>query len=120
MVIVSLKWIGFELVTSWLFADRTTVAMPVSGPADPERNTLGAAGCTTIFRASLMPPGVRSTTSAFPLIWIGNWALICVGEVNTIGTTAPPMDRQESARIVGTGTSVAASVIGLNWLPKTL
>ena len=31
-------------MTNWLLSARTTVARPVSGPAVPERKTLGAAG----------------------------------------------------------------------------
>ena len=38
------------------------------------------------FKASLTPPGVRSSSCVFPSIAKGNWALICDGETYMTGT----------------------------------
>ena len=53
-----------------------------------------------------------------PLIWKGSWALICVGDTKTMGSTTPLTVRQESARTVGRGTSVLARVIGTQLLAE--
>src|SRR5947207_7123114 len=116
----SLGWMGFDTVTRSLLAARTIAGVPCSGPGVPERNTLGAVGEIEKRKASLAPPCVRRTISELPVIWNGNCALICVGETNVTWVITPFTVRQESARTVGSGTSVLERVMGLNWLPKML
>src|SRR6476661_8738396 len=98
---------GFEGVTSVLLAKRTTVGIPVAGPAVPLRNTLGAFGWIVTLRPWLIPPGVRNTSVAFPDALNGNCALICEPETYIIGIGVPFTDRQESASSVGRGTALA-------------
>src|SRR5436309_7970948 len=105
---------GFDTVTSSLLAARTIAGVPCNGPGVPERKTLGAVGRMEMRIASLAPPGVRSTTSALPVIWKGNCALIWVGETNVTCVMTPLTVRQESARTVGNGTSVLERVMGLS------
>ena len=76
MVKVSPRCTGFEGVTTNPFELRTTVAMPVSGPATLLRKTLGAAGRMVTLKASLTPPGVRNSNWVFPSIAKGSCALI--------------------------------------------
>ena len=109
-----------ESVTSVSLAARTIAGMPVTGPAAPEWKTLGAALRIVTYSASLVPPGVRSTMLAVPLIWYGNCALICEGETKIMGSTTPFAVRQESPSTVGRGTSMVARVSGLRWLPNRL
>src|SRR5437762_10522613 len=98
---------GFEAVTSVLLAERTTVGIPVVGPAVPLRKTLGAFGWMVTFRPWLIPPGVRSTRVAFPEALNGNCALICEPETYIIGIGAPFTERHESASNVGRGSALA-------------
>src|SRR5579862_1848922 len=118
MVMVSLGCTGLDAVTRPPSDCRRTIGILLTGPAVPFRKMLGAVGRTTILSASLTPPGVRRTTSEFPLAWNGNCALIWVGETNCKGVTTPFTVRHESARTVGNGLSVLDRVRGLNWLPK--
>src|SRR5579885_137758 len=99
---------GFDPVTNCQLAARITVAMPVSGPAVPLRNTLGAAGRMVRWKLSLTPPGVRNNRVASPSTLKGSWALTWLGDKNSIGESTPFTVRQDSPRAVGKGTSLVA------------
>src|SRR5579862_6375699 len=102
----------------WLLA-RTTVAIPVSGPAVPLRKTLGAVSRTLMFKLLLIPPGERNTSVASPSASKGSWALICDGDTRNKGTGSPLTVRHAPPSRVGIGIALATAVTVLSWLPKT-
>ncbi len=109
-------------------SDSTPSPGHIRGPEDRRNGCVGP-GCTgwniagatdemVTRSASLMPPGVRSTTSARPSIWAAGRALICVDETKRHRRDGAVYGEAGIGQTVGRGTSVLESVIGLNWLPK--
>src|SRR5882724_9074447 len=119
MTSVSVRWTGFDGVTSWLFEARRIAALDPSGPRDAMRKTLGAAGRMVRLKLSLTPPGVLSTSVVLPSKF-GNWALIWVGETKSTGTPRPLTCRQLSARDVVMFPPTVPWLIGLRLFPKTV